>query len=101
MSEKKEETKKPTPPPPPPLNDVLQKEKEPVMEVEGVVVEAVKGKFRVKIPSVKPGGTDLYVLGYLAGKLRKNFIKIVPGDKVKIEISPYDVTSGRIVFRLK
>jgi translation initiation factor IF-1 len=39
------------------------------------------------------------VLGYIAGKMRKNFIRIVPGDKVTVEITPYDLTKGRIVYR--
>lgn len=70
------------------------------MEVEGKVVEAVKGGFRIELPS-NPDGPPNIVMGHLAGKLRKNNIKIVPGDKVKIEISPYDMTKGRITFRLK
>jgi translation initiation factor IF-1 len=82
---------------------VSQKVKEVGIEVEGIVREALKGKFRVEITPERadPNATPVYVLGHLSGKLRQNFIKIVPGDKVKIEISPYDITRGRITFRLK
>ena len=70
--------------------------------VEGVITEALRGKFRVQI--TKDGDdteTGHEVLAHLAGKLRKNFIKIVPGDKVKVELSPYDFSRGRITFRIK
>lgn len=77
------------------------KQKEEPIELEGTVVEAVKGKFRVEIPASTPDGKPFYVMGHIAGKLRRFQIKIVQGDRVKIEISPYDLTRGRIVFRLK
>lgn len=61
---------------------------------EGVVVEVLPGTmFRVKLAN---GHT---LLSHISGKMRKNFIRIVPGDKVKLEISPYDLTKGRITFR--
>ncbi len=61
---------------------------------EGVVVEVLPGTmFRVKLSN---GHT---LLSHISGKMRKNFIRIVPGDKVKLEISPYDLTKGRITFR--
>lgn len=73
--------------------------------IEGVVTEALKGKFRVQmvqegkdIDSAKPGPE---VLAHLAGKLRKHFIKIVPGDRVQVELSAYDMTRGRIIYRMK
>lgn len=80
------------------------KQKEEALVVEGVIVESLKGKFRVQITpegeedSEKQGPE---VLAHLAGKLRKNFIKIVPGDKVRVELSPYDLTRGRITYRMK
>lgn len=81
------------------------KQKEEGLELEGIVTEALKGKFRITvvkegedIDSENPG---MEVLGHLAGKLRKHYIKIVPGDRVKIEVSPYDYTRGRITFRCK
>jgi translation initiation factor IF-1 len=61
---------------------------------EGVVVDVLPGTlFRVKLPN------DHILLAHISGKMRKNFIRIVPGDKVTVEISPYDLTKGRITFR--
>lgn len=77
-----------------------QKQKEGALVVEGIVVEAVKGKFRVQMLT-ETGQGDHIVLAHLAGKLRKNFIKIVPGDQVRMEVTPYDLTRGRIVYRTK
>lgn len=63
---------------------------------EGVVEEALPGTlFRVKLDDGKE------VLGHIAGKLRVNYIRILPGDRVRIEFSPYDETKGRIVLRMK
>jgi translation initiation factor IF-1 len=68
--------------------------KEELIEVEGTVVEALPNTmFRVDI---QEGHS---VLAHLGGKLRKNYIRILPGDKVKLELSPYDLTRGRITFR--
>ena len=67
-----------------------------VINVEGTVEEALPNStFLVKISS---GQT---IMAYLSGKMRKNFIKVMPGDKVKIELTPYDLTKGRIVSREK
>ncbi|MGC9070626.1 MAG: translation initiation factor IF-1 [Elusimicrobiales bacterium] len=66
------------------------------IEVEGVVKEALpNATFKVEIG---PGKT---ILGVVSGKMRVNHIKILPGDKVRIELSPYDLTRGRIIFREK
>jgi translation initiation factor IF-1 len=68
--------------------------KEEAIEVEGTVTEALANtQFRVEIE----GGH--LVLAHVAGKMRKNFIRIVPGDRVKVEVSPYDLKRGRIVYR--
>jgi len=68
--------------------------KEDLIEVEGTVVEALPNTmFRVEI---QEGHS---VMAHLGGKLRKNYIRILPGDKVKLELSPYDLTRGRITFR--
>jgi translation initiation factor IF-1 len=65
------------------------------LEFEGEVVDANKGKFKVKV-------TDNYtVLCSLSGKIRQNSVKILMGDKVKIEVSEYDTTQGRITYRIK
>lgn len=66
------------------------------IEMEGHVVEALPGTmFRVSLTS---GHT---VLAYLSGKMRKNYIRILLGDRVKVELSPYDLTRGRITYRFK
>ena len=70
--------------------------KEDVIEGEGTVVEAMpNAMFRVEIQ----GGHQL--LAHISGKLRMNFIRILPGDKVTLEMSPYDLTKGRITWRSK
>ncbi len=76
-------------------------EKEEAIELEGVVTEILRTKFRVEIPNKDEKKSSHFVLAHIAGKLRKNFIKIVPGDRVKVEVTPYDLTRGRIVFRMK
>ena len=66
------------------------------IELEGVVKESLpNATFRVEIA---PGKT---ILGIISGKMRINHIKILPGDKVRLELSPYDLTKGRIVYRGK
>ena len=68
--------------------------KEEALEVEGVVTQALANtRFRVQLD------TGTLVLAHVAGKMRKNFIRIVPGDKVRVELSPYDLGKGRIVYR--
>jgi translation initiation factor IF-1 len=70
-------------------------EKKDVIEVEGIVVEALpNAMFRVELDN------GYRVLAHISGKIRLNFIRILPGDRVKIELSPYDLTRGRIVRRL-
>lgn len=66
------------------------------IEVEGIVRESLPNTlFRVDL------GNGNIVLCHLSGKMRMNFIKILPGDRVRVEITPYDKTKGRITFRLK
>jgi len=68
--------------------------KEDKIEVEGSILEALpNAMFRVEIPQGK------IVLAHISGKMRMHYIKILPGDKVKVELSPYDLTRGRIIFR--
>jgi translation initiation factor IF-1 len=70
--------------------------KDNVLVVEGEVVENLPNTlFRVKLKD-----SQKVILCYLSGKMRKNFIKILPGDKVKVEITPYDLERGRIIYRL-
>ena len=67
-----------------------------VIEIEGVVVEKLpNAMFKVELEN------GHIVLAHISGKLRMNFIKILPGDKVKVELSPYDLTRGRITWREK
>ena len=66
--------------------------KQDMLELEGVVVEALPNAiFQV----------ELEVLAHISGKLRMNYIRILPGDKVTVEVSPYDLTKGRITWRSK
>lgn len=70
--------------------------KEELIEVEGVIKEALpNAMFRVVLEN------GHIVLAHISGKIRKNFIRILPGDHVKVELSPYDLTRGRITFRCK
>ena len=70
--------------------------KEQAIEVEGTVVEPLpNAMFRVELK------TGHLVLAHISGKMRMNFIRILPGDKVKLEMSPYDLTRGRITYRYK
>lgn len=72
----------------------VAKQKEEALEVEGVVTQALANtRFRVEIE----GGH--LVTAHIAGKMRKHFIRIVPGDRVRVELSPYDLTKGRITYR--
>ncbi len=67
-----------------------------VIEIEGTILESMpNAMFRVKLEN----GHE--ILAHISGKIRKNFIRILPGDKVKVEMTPYDLTKGRITFRLK
>ena len=70
--------------------------KEESIEVTGIIKEALpNAMFRVELEN----GHE--VLGHISGKMRKYYIRILPGDKVKVELSPYDLTRGRIVYRYK
>lgn len=70
--------------------------KEDVIEVEGKVVESLpNAMFEVELDNGHK------VLAHISGKLRMNFIRILPGDKVTVELSPYDLTRGRITWRAK
>jgi translation initiation factor IF-1 len=71
------------------------KEKRERLELDGVVIESNKGQFKVKI------NEGLTVLATLSGKIRTNSVKILVGDSVRVEVSPYDTTRGRIVYRYK
>ena len=70
--------------------------KQNLIEMEGVVSESLRNAmFRVYL------NNGCQVLAYISGKVRKNYIRILVGDRVKVELSPYDLTKGRITYRLK
>jgi len=70
--------------------------KQPSIELDGIVIEALgNAMFRVKLEN------GHVITAHIAGKMRLNYIKILPGDKVQVEMSPYDLTKGRITFRHK
>ena len=70
--------------------------KEERVELEGSILEALPNAiFKVELEN------GHQILAYVSGKMRTHFIRILPGDKVKVEVSPYDLTKGRITYRLK
>jgi translation initiation factor IF-1 len=70
--------------------------KEELIETEGKIIEALpNAMFKVELEN------GHIVLAHVSGKMRMNFIRILPGDKVKLELSPYDLNRGRITFRVK
>ena len=78
------------------LSWVFMSERDDRIEVEGIVAEKLPNNmFRVSLENKH------IVLAHVSGKMRMNFINILPGDKVKVELSPYDLARGRIVFRSK
>lgn len=87
MARKRMVYKKKDPPP----------DREHGVEVEGSVVENLpNARFRVKLDE-----SDHEILAHVSGKMRMHYIRILPGDRVKVELSPYDLTMGRIVYRFK
>lgn len=74
----------------------MNKEKQSVIEMQGVVTQCLSnGMFRVKLEN------GFQVLAHVSGKIRKNSIRILLGDRVTVELSPYDLKRGRIVYRLR
>ena len=70
--------------------------KEEAIEIEGTILEALpNARFKVELEN------GHRVLAHVSGKMRMHFIRILPGDKVKLELSPYDLTKGRIIYREK
>ncbi len=70
--------------------------KEEAIEMEGVVREALpNARFRVELDN------GHMIMGHISGKMRRNFIRILTGDRVKVELSPYDLNRGRITYRTK
>ena len=70
--------------------------KQPSIEIDGAIIEALSNAmFRVKLEN------GHIITAHISGKMRMHYIKILPGDKVKVEMSPYDLTKGRITFRFK
>jgi len=72
------------------------KEQDDVLILDGEVIENLPNTlFRIKVSN-----TDKVILCYLSGKMRKNYIKILPGDKVRFELTKYDMERGRIIYRI-
>tara|TARA_B110000438_G_C15710773_1_gene605229 strand:+ start:658 stop:879 length:222 start_codon:yes stop_codon:yes gene_type:complete len=72
------------------------KKKEDKIEVSGQVIDALpNAQFKVKLE------TGQEIIAHISGKIRKNYIRILTGDNVTVELSPYDITKGRIIFRIK
>lgn len=70
--------------------------KQSAIELDGTIVESLSNAmFRVELEN------GVQIIAHISGKMRMHYIKILPGDKVKVEMSPYDLTKGRIVFRYK
>lgn len=70
--------------------------KQAAIEQDGTIIEALSNAmFRVELEN------GVQIIAHISGKMRMHYIKILPGDKVKVEMSPYDLTKGRIVFRYK
>jgi translation initiation factor IF-1 len=87
---------RPTPPPTTPVEERPRREDPDAILAEGRVKEALpNAMFRVELENGHA------VLGHLAGKMRKNYIRVLPGDRVTVELSPYDLTRGRITFRYR
>ena len=79
-----------------PVGEVINLSKQDVIEVEGIVLESLpNAMFKVELQNKHT------ILAHVSGKLRMNYIRIVPGDKVTVEMSPYDLTKGRITWRAK
>ena len=74
----------------------MNKKKEDKIDMEGTIIEALPStQFRVRLDN------DHEILAYLSGKMRRYYIRILLGDRVRVELSPYDLTRGRIVYRYK
>ena len=75
---------------------MIQKKKEEAIKAEGVILEALPNAvFKVKIEG------DHIIMGHISGKMRMHYIRLLPGDRVTLELSPYDLTRGRIILRHK
>lgn len=76
--------------------NVLPKSKEDAIVLEGTIIESLpNAMFRVELEN------GLTVLGHISGKMRRHYIRILPGDRVQVELTPYDLTRGRITYRYK
>lgn len=74
----------------------MSQEKQSLIEMQGIITQCLSnGMFRVKLEN------GFHILAHVSGKIRKNYIRILLGDKVTVELSPYDLTRGRIVYRLR
>ncbi|MDX2066146.1 MAG: translation initiation factor IF-1 [Fimbriimonadaceae bacterium] len=80
-----------------PFKPKPQEDKEKGIELEGVVLENLpNARFRVKLDEMEDE-----ILAHVSGKMRMHYIRLMPGDRVRVELSPYDLTMGRITFRFR
>jgi translation initiation factor IF-1 len=80
-----------------PFKPKPQEDKEKGIELEGVVLENLpNARFRVKLDEMEEE-----ILAHVSGKMRMHYIRLMPGDRVRVELSPYDLTMGRITFRFR
>ena len=74
--------------------------KEAAVSIDGVVLDSVKDEYKVEVDIIDPKtGKNAIVAAHVSGKMRMHMIRILPGDKVTVEFSPYDLTRGRITYR--
>jgi len=76
-----------------------QKQKESAIAIDGLVLEVIKDEYKVELDIADEKGNKPIVAAHVSGKMRMHMIRILPGDKVTVEFSPYDLTRGRITYR--
>ena len=80
-------------------NRQVQKPKEDAIAIDGLVLEVIKDEYKVQLDIENEKGEQPIVAAHVSGKMRMHMIRILPGDKVTVEFSPYDLTRGRITYR--
>jgi len=81
------------------MSNKTQKVKESAIAIDGLVLEVIKDEYKVELDIADEKGNKPIVAAHVSGKMRMHMIRILPGDKVTVEFSPYDLTRGRITYR--